>query len=254
MTSRTLWLALLATIVYATPLELTARDDCKPCAPEGATGSDPPEINGDLSSMYLDVLASVKDIHFKKREAYPVVARADEFCCLLDCVKLQNLNIPMCYDKFTTNYAFPDGSYGSLTTGDYTQGGTVVNLINGTFKKSDGGTGDIYSTNPAAKPNTATLSIPPQWVSKGVGSAIPASELASNVPNTAKSSPTTNSPLTSSTLLQTNAPTTGLAATRSQNTVAASSSMAAAGHVGVDSSASFGMSLFSALMYAIHAL
>jgi hypothetical protein len=256
MTYKILSLALLATVVYATPLELTARDDCKPCAPEGATGSDPPEISGDLSSLYLDVLASVKDVHFKKREARSNVARADEFCCVLDCVNVQNLNIPMCYDKFTTNYAFPDGSYGSLTTGEYTQGGTVVNLINGTFKKSDGETGDIYSTNPAAKLNTATLSIPPQWTSEGVGSAIPASELASNMPNTAQSSPLSqpNAATTNSAPSQTNAPTTGLAATGSQNVVAASSSMAAAGHVGLDLSASFGMSLFSALMYAIYAL
>jgi hypothetical protein len=250
MTSRLLSFALLATAVYATPLDLTARNDCKPCAPEGATGSDPPEIGGDLSSLYVDILASVKDIHFKKREMDSVIARTDSFCCALECVNLQNLNIPMCYDKFTTNYAFPDGSFGSLTTGDYTQDGTVVNLINGTYKKSDGGAGDVYSTNPAEKPNTATLSIPPQWKSAGVGSAIPASELASYVPIATSSS----------TLAQVNAATTALAttalATSSSQTIAAasSSSTAAAGHVSADSSSSFGISIFSALMYAIYAL
>jgi hypothetical protein len=245
MTSRLLSLALLATTVYATPLDLTARTDCKPCAPEGATGSDPPEIGGDLSSLYVDVLASVKDIHFEKRETDSIIARTDSFCCALDCVNVQNLNIPMCYDKFTTNFAFPDGSFGSLTTGDYTQDGTVVNLINGTYKKSDGGAGDIYSTDSAAKPNTATLSIPPQWTSAGVGSAIPASELASYIAITTSTSA----------LVQVNAATTALAASSSQTIAAASSSStAAAGHVSADSSASFGISILSALMYAIYAL
>lgn len=244
MSLRLLSLALLTT-VYATPLDLIARDECKPCAPEGATGTDPPEIGSDLKDMYVDLLESVKDIHFRKRETDSVVARADGFCCVLDCVNVQNLNIPMCYDKFTTQYAFPDGSYGSLTTGEYNQDGGKVNLINGNYTKAGGETGDIYSADPGAKPNTATLSIPPQWTSAGVGSAIPATELASVVSVT-----TTNSAPG-----QTNAATTSAAGASSQTVAAASSSStAAAGQINADSSVSFGMSIFSALMYAIYAL
>ncbi|KAF2007893.1 hypothetical protein P154DRAFT_516672 [Amniculicola lignicola CBS 123094] len=180
--SRTLLLLTLFTAAYATPRDTTARDVCNPCAPKGATGTKPPTIGSeDLESMYTLLLASVKGIHFRRRSE-GIIARAEGFCCreTLDCVNVQNLNIPMCYDKFTTHYAFPDGSYGSLTTGDYTANdGSTVNLINGTFTKSGGEKGDIYSQNPSAKPNTATLSIPPQYTAAGVGSAIPATELGS---------------------------------------------------------------------------
>ncbi|KAF2711781.1 hypothetical protein K504DRAFT_465518 [Pleomassaria siparia CBS 279.74] len=266
MSSRFLSFALLATVL-ATPFDLNARDDeCTPCNPQGATGTNPPAIGPDLKSLYIDLLASVKDIHFRKREAESMIARADGFCCKLDCVNVQNLNIPMCYDKFTTQYQFPDASYGSLTTGDYTQGGTVVNLVIGNYTKS-GQTSNIYSGDPSAKPNMETLSIPPQWTSAGVGSAIPATELGSVISQTT---------ITTSGPAQTNAATTTLTAVNSQNTTAvtaassltavssqntvaataaSSSSTAAAGHMSVDSVVScWGTSLFSALMYAIYAL
>jgi len=246
MTAKTFLLALL-TIANATHAKFVARDDCKPCAPEGATGTDIPDIGSDLKSMYIDLLDSVKGIHFKKREAKSVVRGDAGFCCQLDCVNLHNFNVPMCYDKFTTQYAFPDGSYGSLTTGNYTQDGTVVNLITGNYTKPGGEIGDIYSADPGARPNTATLSIPPQWTEPGVGSAIPATKLGSVIPQTSTGS--------SSNSTQTNAATT-VAAVPSSKTAAAtsSSSTAAAGHIGIDSSVSFGMSVISALMYAIYAL
>lgn len=181
MSLRTISLAIIASAL-ATPMENVARDTCNPCNPQGATGSTPPSIGPDLSSLYTDVLASVKDIHFKARSADSVGARDDSFCCAetLDCVNVQNLNIPMCYDKFTTNFAFADRSYGSLTTGNYTQGSSEANLFTGQYSK-DGTEGNIYSEDPAAKPNTATLSIPPQWTATGVGSAIPPTEIVGSV-------------------------------------------------------------------------
>lgn len=242
MLSSYLSLALVAA-VHATPFDIShalTGDSCKPCAPNGATGTNPPKIGPDLKNLFIDVLASVKDIHWSKREVDSVVTRATAFCCVLDCVNVHDLNIPMCYDKFTTQYAFPDGSYGSLTTGDYTQDGTIVNLINGSYTKPSGEKGDIYSADPGAKPNTATLSIPPQFTGTGVGTAIPATELGSIVPvTTSMSGPA-----------QTNAATTGT----NSNAAPSVSSKGVAGHISADSSVSFGMSIFSAFMYAIYAL
>ncbi|KAF2739419.1 hypothetical protein EJ04DRAFT_413087, partial [Polyplosphaeria fusca] len=183
-------LALIATVT-ATPLNAVVRDSasCQPCNPQGATGSNPPDVGSDLDSMYIDLLGSVKDIHFETRSLKTnVEARDTNLCCreTLDCVNVQNFNIPMCYDKFTTNFQFADGSYGSLTTGEYNdEDGSKANLITGEYTKANGETGDIYSADPAAKPNTATLSIPPQWTGTGVGTPIPPTEIASTLPQTA---------------------------------------------------------------------
>jgi hypothetical protein len=187
MTSGILLLFLFA-IVWANPVDNVARDDCKPCNPEGATGTDAPKIGPELKSLYVDVLESVKDIHFRKRWTDSVVPRADAFCCKanLDCVNVVNLNIPMCYDKFTTQYAFPDGSWGSLTTGEFRADDGSANLINGTYVKATengGQSGEIYADAPEKKPNTTTMSIPPQWTGTGVGSAIPPTEIASVITN-----------------------------------------------------------------------
>jgi hypothetical protein len=191
----------LATIAAASPLDSPLNqkgsndDPCEPCQPQGATGSAPPAIGSDLKSLYANVLGSVKDIKIQGRS---VSSRASGFCCRasLDCVNVQNLNIPMCYDKFTTNFAFTDGSYGSLTTGEYQSGGGSANLISGDYSSS-GQKGNIYSADPSAKPNTATLSVPPQFTGTGVGSAIPAGQLGSvivyttTIPGTTYSAPTT---------------------------------------------------------------
>jgi hypothetical protein len=188
----------LATLAAATPLDsplkaATNDDPCEPCQPSGATGLNPPAIGSDLKNMYSNVLATVKDIHFKK--ARSVNSRQTSgFCCRasLDCVNLQTFNIPMCYDKFTTNFGFADGSYGSLTTGEYKSGNGQANLITG-----ESGSENIYAADPSAKPNTSTLSIPPQYTGTGVGSAVPPGQLGSiivyttTVPGTTYAGPTT---------------------------------------------------------------
>jgi hypothetical protein len=179
MSTKSLILAMLLPFTTATSI-LPREDICNPCNPSGASGTNPPSFGPDLQSLYTDLLASVKDIKFQSRAVNSLNPRADGFCCreTLDCVNVQSLNIPMCYDKFTTNYAFADGSYGSLTTGDYTQGSAQANLISGQYTK-DGQAGNIYAGDESAKPNTATLSIPPQYTGTGKGGPIPASELAS---------------------------------------------------------------------------
>lgn len=276
MSLKFLSLALVA-VAYASPFESLSKassdDPCEPCQPQGATGLTPPAVGADLSSLYTDVLASVKGISFRKRF---VESRAEGFCCRqsLNCVNVQNLNIPMCYDKFTTNFAFPDGSYGSLTTGDYSSGSASANLLSGNYTNGDQ-TGNIYASDPQAKPNTATLSVPPQYTGTGVGSAVPASELGSvivyttTVPGTTYTAPTTVAqtvrvatvsgqevsttvPATTVTHATTIAPQTNVV-TQTQTAVATSSS-GAAGQVTVDATRSIGMSILGAMMYAVYAL
>ncbi|KAJ4303292.1 hypothetical protein N0V90_002185 [Kalmusia sp. IMI 367209] len=270
MSLRIVSLGFLASAI-ATPLNNVARNTCNPCNPQGASGSNPPSVGPDLKSLYLDILESVKDIHFEveKRWADPVDARDDVFCCqeTLDCVKVQNLNIPMCYDKFTTNYAFPDRSYGSLTTGDYTQGEDKANLLTGQFTK-DGSEGNIYSDDTSAKPNTATLSVPPQWTGSGVGSAIPPTAIASVAPMTTTASSQTSDQTTAAESAQSSGKPTATAAsaasqpTGSTTATSVESSAAASASPSQGAAAqgrpafynSFAMSFFTAFMYTFYAL
>lgn len=266
----------LAATAYAAPgnpfqaLEAQASSDnpCEPCQPSGATGTNPPAVGSDLSSLYVDVLNSVQGISFSKRS---LTARASTsgFCCVasLNCVNVQSLNIPMCYDKFTTNFKFPDGSYGSLTTGEYVSNGQTIDLLNGTYPG-----GNIYSAAPQDKPNTSTLSVPAQYTGTGVGAAIPASELGSVIvyttviPGTTFTAPTTlpgtvrvatvsgvtvSSSIAPQTITQatTLAPQTTVVTTQVPDATASASSKGGSAVVGVDASKSFGVSVLGALMY-----
>ncbi|KAF2631818.1 hypothetical protein BU25DRAFT_197534 [Macroventuria anomochaeta] len=269
----TLALAVIAAAAPGSPyqaLEAQASSDnpCEPCQPSGATGTDPPAVGSDLSSLYVDVLSSVQGISFNKRGLTPRAATSG-FCCVasLNCVNVQSLNIPMCYDKFTTNFKFPDGSYGSLTTGDYVSNGQTINLLSGDYSG-----GNIYSAAPQDKPDTSTLSVPAQYTGTGVGAAIPASELGSvivyttTIPGTTFTAPTTvpgtvraatvnglvvSTSIAPQTIIQatTVAPQTTVVTTQAPDASAAASSKGAAGVVGVDSSKSFGVSVLGALMY-----
>ncbi|KAF3035133.1 hypothetical protein E8E12_006138 [Didymella heteroderae] len=267
----TLALAATAAAAPGSPfqaLEAQASSDnpCEPCQPSGATGMDPPAVGSDLSSLYVNVLDSVKGISFSKRDG--MTARATSgFCCVasLNCVNVQSLNIPMCYDKFTTNFKFPDGSYGSLTTGEYNSNNQQINLLTGNYSG-----GNIYSAAPQDKPNTSTLSIPAQYTGTGVGAAIPASELGSvvvyttTIPGTTFTAPTTvpgtvraatvngvavSTSVAPQTITQatTVAPQTTVVTTQVPD--ASASSKGAAGAISYDSSKSFGVSVLGALMY-----
>ncbi|KAF2845203.1 hypothetical protein T440DRAFT_282492 [Plenodomus tracheiphilus IPT5] len=269
----------IATVAYASPLEslskATNNDPCEPCQPQGATGTTPPAVGSGLSSLYIDVLNSVRGINFNKRT---FEVRAEQgFCCRqsLDCVNVQSLNIPMCYDKFTTNYAFPDGSYGSLTTGDYSSGAATANLISGNYTNGNEN-GNIYESDPSARPNTSTLSVPPQYTGTGVGAAIPATELGSIIVYTTTLPGTTFTAATTlaetvrvATVSGVEVSTTIAATTVSEATTIApqttvvtqtavpsssSTSTGAAGQVSVDSTRSVGMSILGALMWAFYAL
>ena len=80
-------------------------------------------------------------------------------------------------DKFTTDFFLSDGSYGNTAFGNYTSAaGDIANLISGDYTLVNGQNGNIYG-NESAKPDTSTMILPTPFTSKGVGSAIPASEL-----------------------------------------------------------------------------
>ena len=100
-------------------------------------------------------------------------------------------------DKFTTNFFLPDNSYGTIVTGSYTpsEGGSV-NLLSGNYTLVNGTSGNVYGSDSAAKPNTATLTIPTQYTASGVGSAIPASALGAEITYTTTILGTTIAPTT----------------------------------------------------------
>ncbi|RMZ72037.1 WSC2 Glucoamylase III (alpha-14-glucan-glucosidase) [Pyrenophora seminiperda CCB06] len=269
-------LALAVVATAASPFDSMQKasnsDPCDPCQPKGASGLTPPAVGTQLSSLYTDILASIQGISFDKRSVHHNTARASGFCCRqsLDCVNVQNLNIPMCYDKFTTNFQFPDGSFGIVSAGEYhSSGGVEVNLVNGSYTK-DGQSANIYP-NDSEKPNTSTMSIPPQFTGTGVGGAIPITELGSIIVYTTTIPATTYTAATTvaqtvktATISGHEVETTVPATTISQPTTiagqttvvtqtheASSSNKGAAGQVSVDTTRSFGMSIVGALLYAL---
>jgi len=83
-------------------------------------------------------------------------------------------------DRFTTNVFFPDGTYGTVVSGNFnTSDGDSINLVYGVYTLKNGQTGNIYNGGIATtiKPNTSTMPMPKPWTSSGEGSAIPATGL-----------------------------------------------------------------------------
>lgn len=180
----------LARLVLGTPLEdtLLARDDdscgtnLQVCNPSDASAETLPALGPDLSGLYLSLLDSVKGINFEKRSLLRP-RNTPSFCCATgtSCLTLSTFSVPFCYDKFTTNFLFPDGSSGTIHTGTFSAaGGASADLFSGDYKNGTS-TGNLYADDAAAKPNTATLSIPPQYTASGVGSAIPLTALGTVV-------------------------------------------------------------------------
>jgi len=212
-----------------------------------------PNVGPDMSSLYVDLLSSVAGIHFSKRELGTIDEAIIEkrgspsMCCAqgTSCLNLQGFNVPMCYDKFTTDYILADGSYGTITNGEYSGAdGSKVNLLTGNFTISNGQNGNIYSNNESAKPNTATLSIPPQWTATGVGSAIPITELASVAVVSGKTTPISTIPAT----------TVPASTITSQGAAAASPTKKGAAVGFLESRSPVGISLLSAILYGVYAL
>ncbi|KAI9642300.1 hypothetical protein NHQ30_009102 [Ciborinia camelliae] len=180
--------AFIAPAVLAAASTLESRGTCRQgytlCSPVGATTSNTPQIgSSDFVNLFQDiVLSSLPASKRSLSSAEASIEKRDSasLCCIssLTCLSMHSLNIPFCYDQFTTNYYLPDDSYGTVVGGAYTSSsGATANLETGDYTNKDGTTGNIYSSNEAAKPNTATLPMPSQFTASGVGSAIPASDL-----------------------------------------------------------------------------
>ncbi|PMD21324.1 hypothetical protein NA56DRAFT_645616 [Hyaloscypha hepaticicola] len=174
-----------ATAASASSLNLNG--DCNSgfvlCTPPGATSATTPQI-GDAAfqNLFTDIVES--SLPASKRSRSISDRAVASLCCnaLLSCLTITALGLPMCYDKFTTNYLLPDGSFGTVVGGSYTSStGDHANLETGDYTLANGTTGNIYSNDPAAKPNTATLPMPSQFTASGVGSAVPISNLGTQV-------------------------------------------------------------------------
>ncbi|MCJ1371884.1 hypothetical protein MMC20_003104 [Loxospora ochrophaea] len=196
-------------LVCATSPSLAKRQDCgsnyAECSPPGASTTSIPDVGGNLSSMYIDLLDSTKGIEASKRNIQSRVERLGlrsssvDVCCAegTSCLLLHSYNVPFCYDKFTTNFFLPDGSYGTIDTGNYTAAdGSIANLITGNYTLAAGPSGNMYSTDSSARPNTAALTLPTPYTSAGIGSAIPASELGNEITYTTTLPATTVQPST----------------------------------------------------------
>ncbi|OAX79885.1 hypothetical protein ACJ72_05795 [Emergomyces africanus] len=169
--------------------KISSRQYCGPdyqiCAAQGAVSAAPPDIGPTMRNLFVSVVESVDVINPWKREIAKRVnataqAELPALCCNsgMQCRLLKNYQTSFCWDRFTTNFYFVDGSYGSILTGIYnTSSGDIVDLVSGKYTRSNGETGNIYTGDQASKPNTSTMILPPAWTSKGVGTAIPGSEL-----------------------------------------------------------------------------
>ncbi|KAI9804191.1 MAG: hypothetical protein M1825_001593 [Sarcosagium campestre] len=200
----------------------------EPCDPQEAKTDSAPSVGGDSASLYVNILESIKGIHWKskaKRSPLPRIrkllgirAPSAPICCAAttQCLLVKNANIPFCYDKFTTNFFLPDGSYGNVVSGDYTaEDGATANLISGDFTLKDGQKGNVYAGKEKEKPNMATLTLPEVFTAAGVGEAIAASNLGglrtytTTVPTTI-TGPTTLAPETLPSSIESGRPVPGL--------------------------------------------
>ncbi|KAL8628408.1 hypothetical protein Q9189_005868, partial [Teloschistes chrysophthalmus] len=181
-------LAFIATILATASGRIEIRAGCskdyKKCQPKGATSADPPALGTGLSPLYTDLVNSVQGVKKSKRDEIAALlqSRADSsnLCCAdgTQCLLLQGLDLPFCYDNYTTNYFLPGGTTGQIVSGDYTSTEGTANLISGDFTKSDGTKGNVYGAEDSpSKPDTAALPIPTQYTASGSGSAIPATAL-----------------------------------------------------------------------------
>ncbi|KAL2434740.1 hypothetical protein ABEF95_006627 [Exophiala dermatitidis] len=185
-------------------LELDSRQSCAlnyyPCSPDGASARDVPVIGPGLAQLYFDLIQTVDPSTVRAYGNTGAAARAGgrrqsagRICCAQNtqCLLVLSYNIPVCWDRFTTNYYLPDGSYGSISSGNYTTpAGDHANLITGTYELANGQTGNIYEEDPIEQPNTSTLLLPTPFTSSGVGSAIPASQVGGQATYTSLPMPT----------------------------------------------------------------
>lgn len=88
------------------------------CVPVGASCETTPQIGTSaFQGLFADiVLSSLPSSGSSSKSS--LSASSASLCCRtsLSCVLMANLEIPFCYDRFTTNYFLPDGSYGTVAS------------------------------------------------------------------------------------------------------------------------------------------
>ncbi|KAK5065245.1 hypothetical protein LTR84_001083 [Exophiala bonariae] len=164
------------------------------CSPPGIFPHDGHFIETHLADLYMNLLTTVKPqdgtppVLFDTAESrFPKSLQTLELpqtiCCAetTDCLLLTTWKVPLCWDRFTTNYWLSDKSYGSMTTGVYhCASGGSANLFTGDFNLPNGQTGNLYAQNKTEQPNLSTLHLPTPYTSSGVGSAIPATAVGTD--------------------------------------------------------------------------
>ncbi|KAL8941425.1 MAG: hypothetical protein Q9211_001834 [Gyalolechia sp. 1 TL-2023] len=184
-------------------------DNYSKCNPKGVSSSaEAPTVGTELAPLYNNLLTSVNGAT-KSRRAF--VEARDEFGLLLEarastnlccadgtlCLLLQGLNLPFCYDNYTTNYFLPGGATGQIVSGDFSSAGGQANLISGDYTLTGGTTGNVYgSEDSPERPNTSTLPIPPQYTASGPGTVIAATALGQVITVTSTLPGTTIEPST----------------------------------------------------------
>ncbi|PGH00243.1 hypothetical protein GX51_05940 [Blastomyces parvus] len=203
-----LTIPLVGLVGWVSASAVSARQYCgqnyEICAADGAILAPPPSIGPDMRKLFVSVVESVDVTNPWKRgisKRVDAVPRAElpGLCCKvgMECRLLKNYQTSFCWDRFTTNFYLVDGSFGSILTGIYnTPSGDTVDLVSGKYTRANRETGNIYDGDEASKPNTSTMVLPPAWTSKGVGTAIPGSELGDGATFTTTIPGTTKEPVT----------------------------------------------------------
>ncbi|KAK5955210.1 hypothetical protein OHC33_003890 [Knufia fluminis] len=163
---------------------LVTGQDCtanfKVCAPPDATSNSLGPIGSSWANLYMDIVKVVNDYDLDDDPPTTTTvdpngpARREQAFCFPE------YKIPMCWDKYTTNVYFPDGTFGNVNNASFnTSAGDTIDMVYGDYTLKDGTKGNIYDDNAMSsmKPDTSTLSLPSPWTSSGVGSAIPATGL-----------------------------------------------------------------------------
>lgn len=109
--------AFIATTSFVFAYHGQAGDSCAsgftPCTPSGATSETTPQIGTPaFQGLFMDIVLSSLPTSSRRSSSPPSAS----LCCKasLSCLLMVNLEIPFCYDRFTTNYFLPDGSYGTV--------------------------------------------------------------------------------------------------------------------------------------------
>lgn len=131
--------------------------------PAGALTTATPQIGeNEFQNLFMDIVQSSLPA-----SKCSLATRDDaSLCCVstLDCLAMNTLSIPCCYDRFTTNYFLPDGSFGTVVGGAYTSATKdTANLETGDFTLSNGTKDNLYNANEAAKAEISALPMPSQF-------------------------------------------------------------------------------------------